>query len=122
MIDTGVPAAQILVSTSCAALPEAIALTRHAQDVGAWGTLLMPPFFFKGVADAGIVDGQNKLVPSVTFRIQNASQAEIAGVQINAIVRTATEPDAGGGPVGRARRVRALCGEPVYRKGGGVRA
>ena len=56
LIANGVPAAQILVSTSCAALPEAIALTKHAQDVGAWGVLLMPPFFFKGVSDAGIVD------------------------------------------------------------------
>jgi 4-hydroxy-tetrahydrodipicolinate synthase len=56
LIANGVPAAQILVSTSCAALPEAVALTKHAQDVGAWGVLLMPPFFFKGVSDAGIVD------------------------------------------------------------------
>lgn len=46
-----------------------------------------------GWYDAGIVDGQNKLVPSVTFRIQNVSQEAIDGVQINAIFRRVNEPE-----------------------------
>jgi 4-hydroxy-tetrahydrodipicolinate synthase len=62
LIAGGVPAARILVSVSCAALPDTIALTRHAQDVGAWGALLMPPFFFKGVSDAGIVDALAQVI------------------------------------------------------------
>ncbi len=49
-----------------------------------------------GWYDAGIVDGQNKLVPSVTFRIQNVSQEAIDGVQINAIFRRVNEPEAWG--------------------------
>lgn len=56
LITGGVPAARLLVSVSCAAMPDTLALVRHAQDVGAWGVLLMPPFFFKGVSDEGIVD------------------------------------------------------------------
>jgi 4-hydroxy-tetrahydrodipicolinate synthase len=68
LIGNGVPAAKILVSTSCAALPEAIALTKHAQDVGAWGTLLMPPFFFKGVGDAGIVDSYAQVLDACADR------------------------------------------------------
>ena len=55
LVAGGVPAARILVSTSAAALPDVIALTRHAQDIGAWGVLQMPPFFFKGVSDAGVL-------------------------------------------------------------------
>lgn len=49
-----------------------------------------------GWYDAGIVDGQNKLVPSVTFRIQNVSQEAIDGVQINAIFRRVDEQEAWG--------------------------
>ena len=40
-----------------------------------------------GFFDAGIVDGQNKLVPSVSFRLQNVSQEPIARVQVNAVFR-----------------------------------
>jgi len=68
LIAAGVPAARILVSVSCAAQPDAIALTRHAQDVGAWGALLMPPFFFKGVSDAGIVDALAQVIDAVADR------------------------------------------------------
>lgn len=68
LIAGGVPAAKILVSVSCAALPDTIALTRHAQDVGAWGVLLMPPFFYKGVSDAGIVDSYRQVLDAVADR------------------------------------------------------
>lgn len=56
LIKNGVPAAQIIVSTSCAALPETLALTRHAVSAGAHGCLMLPPFFIKGVTDEGIID------------------------------------------------------------------
>ncbi len=68
LIAGGVPASRILVSVSCAALPDTIALTRHAQDVGAWGALLMPPFFFKGVSDAGTVDALAHVIDAVAER------------------------------------------------------
>lgn len=65
LIAGGVPANKILVSTSCAALPDTLALTRHALDVGAWGCLMMPPFFFKGVTDQGIVDAYCQVIDGV---------------------------------------------------------
>jgi len=68
LIAAGVPAARILVSVSCAAGPDAIALTRHAQDVGAWGVLLLPPFYFKGVADAGLVDALSQVLAAAADR------------------------------------------------------
>jgi hypothetical protein len=49
-----------------------------------------------GWYDAGIVDGQNKLVPSVSFRIENVSQEPIEDVQINAIFRRVNEAEAWG--------------------------
>lgn len=56
LIARGVPAERIMVSTSCAALPETLALTRHAIDRGVHGCLMLPPFFFKGVSDQGVID------------------------------------------------------------------
>ncbi|MDB5932189.1 MAG: dihydrodipicolinate synthetase [Polaromonas sp.] len=56
LIANGIPAGQIIVSTSCAALPETLALTRHAVEAGVHGCLVLPPFFFKGVSDQGIID------------------------------------------------------------------
>lgn len=55
MIARSVPAERIMVSTSCAALPETLELTRHAIDAGVHGCLMLPPFFLKGVSDEGIL-------------------------------------------------------------------
>lgn len=63
-----VPVDRILVSVSCAALPDTVALVRHAQDIGAWGVLLMPPFFFKGVSDEGIVESYRQVLDATADR------------------------------------------------------
>jgi 4-hydroxy-tetrahydrodipicolinate synthase len=68
LVSGGVPASRILVSVSCAAVPDTVALVRHAQDVGAWGVLLMPPFFFKGVSDEGIVDSYRQVLDAAADR------------------------------------------------------
>ena len=65
LIAGGVPAERILVSTSCAALPDAIELTRHAVQVGAQGCLLLPPFFLKGVPDQGVIDAYAQVIEAV---------------------------------------------------------
>jgi hypothetical protein len=40
-----------------------------------------------GWYDAGIVNGQNKLVPSISLKLQNVSPEQIARVQINAVFK-----------------------------------
>ena len=69
LIKNGVPAAQIIVSTSCAALPETLELTRHAVQAHVHGCLMLPPFFLKGVSSEGIID-------SYRFVIDGVSQSE----------------------------------------------
>jgi len=46
-----------------------------------------------GWFDAGIVNGQNKLVPSVTFTLKNTSTQKLATLQVNALFRRVTEKD-----------------------------
>jgi hypothetical protein len=49
-----------------------------------------------GWYDLGVVNGQNKLVPSVSLQLQNISNEDISRVQINAIFRRVGEEQAWG--------------------------
>jgi hypothetical protein len=46
-----------------------------------------------GWFDAGIVNGQNKLVPSISFTLKNVSDQQLVALQINAVFRRVTEKD-----------------------------
>jgi 4-hydroxy-tetrahydrodipicolinate synthase len=65
LISRGIPADRILVHTSCAALPDTVALTRHALAEGAHHCLVLPPFFLKGVPDQGVIDAYRWIINSV---------------------------------------------------------
>src|SRR5215467_10962882 len=46
-----------------------------------------------GWLDAGIIEGKNKLVPTVAFRLKNTSQAPLVSLQVNAIFRRITDKE-----------------------------
>lgn len=86
LVAAGVPAGRILVSTSCAAIPDAIALTKHAVEVGARGVLLLPPFFLKGVPDQGIVDAYARIIDGVAddrLRVVLYHIPQVSGVPLS---------------------------------------
>ena len=43
-----------MVGTGAAAIADAVALTRHAAELGFAGALVLPPFYYKGVPDDGL--------------------------------------------------------------------
>src|SRR5437763_12973138 len=51
----GLPTTRLMVGTGAAALADAVALTRHAAELGFAGALLLPPFYYKGVPDEGLI-------------------------------------------------------------------
>jgi 4-hydroxy-tetrahydrodipicolinate synthase len=53
--DAGLPMDRLMVGTGAAAVADAVALTRHAAELGFAGALLLPPFYYKGVPDDGLV-------------------------------------------------------------------
>ncbi len=53
--DNGLPLDRLMVGTGAAAVSDAIALTRHAATLGFAGALVLPPFYYKGVPDDGLV-------------------------------------------------------------------
>jgi 4-hydroxy-tetrahydrodipicolinate synthase len=52
---SGLPIDRMMVGTGAAATADAIALTRHAAELGFAGALVLPPFYYKGVPDDGLV-------------------------------------------------------------------
>ena len=52
--DTGMPMNRLMVGTGAAAVSDAVALTKHAAELGFAGALLLPPFYYKGVPDDGL--------------------------------------------------------------------
>jgi len=89
LVAHGVPPERIIVSASCAALPDALALTRHAVQVGAYGVLLMPPFFLKNVPDQGVIDAYRWLIDQVDddrLRLVLYHIPQVSGVAVSQTV------------------------------------
>jgi 4-hydroxy-tetrahydrodipicolinate synthase len=53
--DAGLPLDRLMVGTGAASVADAVALARHAAELGLAGALVLPPFYYKGVPDDGLV-------------------------------------------------------------------
>jgi 4-hydroxy-tetrahydrodipicolinate synthase len=53
--DARLPLDRMMAGTGAAAVADAVALTRHAAELGFAGALVLPPFYYKGVPDDGLV-------------------------------------------------------------------
>ncbi|MBK1667515.1 hypothetical protein CKO28_05655 [Rhodovibrio sodomensis] len=60
-----VPGAKLLPGVGLPNLPETVELTRHALDHGCGGVLLLPPFFYKKIDDAGLYAYVRELIQRV---------------------------------------------------------
>jgi 4-hydroxy-tetrahydrodipicolinate synthase len=58
----GLPLDRLMVGTGAASVSDAIALTQHAAKLGFAGALVLPPFYYKGVTDDGLVNYIGALV------------------------------------------------------------
>jgi 4-hydroxy-tetrahydrodipicolinate synthase len=68
LIGDGISPKVLMPGTGCCALPDTVALTRHAVDAGCMGVLLLPPFYYKGVGDDGLFGGVSELIQRVGDR------------------------------------------------------
>jgi len=51
----GLPLERLMVGTGAASVSDAVALTKHAGELGFGGALVLPPFYYKGLPDDGLV-------------------------------------------------------------------
>jgi 4-hydroxy-tetrahydrodipicolinate synthase len=65
---SGLPLERMMVGTGAAALADAIALTRHAAELGFAGALVLPPFYYKGVHDDGLVAGVDAILAATATK------------------------------------------------------
>jgi 4-hydroxy-tetrahydrodipicolinate synthase len=65
---SGLPLERMMVGTGAAALADAIALTRHAAELGFAGALVLPPFYYKGVHDDGLVAGIDAILAATATK------------------------------------------------------
>ena len=54
LVEGGVDTRRMMPGTGCCALTDNVKLTAHAAKLGCAGTLMLPPFYYKGVSDDGI--------------------------------------------------------------------
>ncbi|MGH7247597.1 MAG: dihydrodipicolinate synthase family protein [Pseudomonadota bacterium] len=65
---SGLPLDRMMVGTGAAASADAIALTKHAAELGFAGALVLPPFYYKGVHDDGLFAYVEALVAATAAR------------------------------------------------------
>ena len=54
LVAAGIDGGRIVAGTGCCAIPDSVALTRAALEIGAAGALMLPPFYYKNVGDEGV--------------------------------------------------------------------
>jgi 4-hydroxy-tetrahydrodipicolinate synthase len=64
----GLPLERLMVGTGAAAIADAVALSRHAAELGFGGALVLPPFYYKGVPDDGLAAYIDTIITSTTER------------------------------------------------------
>jgi 4-hydroxy-tetrahydrodipicolinate synthase len=65
LVAAGLPPARMMPGTGCCALPDTVALTRRAVELGCAGALMLPPFYYKGVADDGLFASYSEVIQRV---------------------------------------------------------
>ncbi|HRK69180.1 MAG TPA: dihydrodipicolinate synthase family protein, partial [Hyphomonas sp.] len=65
LVDAGIPASRLIPGTGCCAIPDTVALSRHATAIGAAGVLVLPPFYYKGVSDDGLFAAYSEVIERV---------------------------------------------------------
>src|SRR3989338_877522 len=64
--DKAIPVSKALLGNGAASLFETIELVKAGLELGCPGFLICPPYFFKGIADQGVIDYYRQLIKHTT--------------------------------------------------------
>jgi 4-hydroxy-tetrahydrodipicolinate synthase len=95
VVHGGVPASVLVVGTGCCAVGDSVVLTRHALAAGCSRVLMLPPFYYKGVSDEGVVAAYSRTIDEVAddrlrvylYRIPQMSGVDISPAAIEELLR-----------------------------------
>mgnify|MGYP002725665572 CR=1 FL=1 len=65
LAEAGIPTDTLMPGTGSCALPDAIALTQVAMDIGAAGVLMLPPFYYKNPSDDGLFAAYSEVIQKI---------------------------------------------------------
>lgn len=65
LIEEGVEPEHIMPGTGSCAVPDAVAMTRHAVSLGCEGVLMLPPFYYKSPSNEGLYRYYAEIIESV---------------------------------------------------------
>ena len=65
LIDAGIDPKVIIPGTGLCNLPETIAISRHAVELGCAGVMTLPPFYFKSLGDDGYFEYFERLIEGI---------------------------------------------------------
>ncbi|HRF08684.1 MAG TPA: dihydrodipicolinate synthase family protein [Xanthobacteraceae bacterium] len=68
LVASGINPSQLLPGTGAASFGDAVKLTAHAAELGVKGSLLLPPFYYKGVSDEGLFDFVSEVIKRVNSK------------------------------------------------------
>jgi 4-hydroxy-tetrahydrodipicolinate synthase len=96
LVEAGVDPARMMPGTGCCALTDSVRLTAHAVKLGCAGTLMLPPFYYKGVSDEGLYRNYAEIVERVgdarlriyLYHIPQVSQVPISLKLIERLLKT----------------------------------
>ncbi|MDW8321788.1 MAG: dihydrodipicolinate synthase family protein [Armatimonadota bacterium] len=77
---------KVIAGTGCANLPETISLSRFAQQQGCDAILVIPPFYYKGVSEEGLIAYYMRLLDAVETPTLLYNYPGLAGVDITPAV------------------------------------
>jgi len=63
--ESGISPNQVMIGTGCCALTDSVDLTRHAVSLGCKKVLVLPPFYYKNMSDAGLFRSYAALIDRV---------------------------------------------------------
>ncbi len=92
MVANGIDPLQLIPGTGLTNLVDTARLTRHAVEKGCLGAMILPPFYFKGVADDGIYNYYRELIrlvdhPDLKIYLYHIPQVAGVGLSIDLVKR-----------------------------------
>jgi 4-hydroxy-tetrahydrodipicolinate synthase len=103
LVESGIDPTRIMPGTGCCSLVDSVRLSAHAVKLGCAGTLMLPPFYYKGVSDEGLYRSYAQIVERVgdprlriyLYHIPQVSQVPISLALIERLLDTFPQNVAG---------------------------
>ena len=85
LVENGMPTHRMMPGTGCVALPDSVRLTKAAVEMNCAGVLVLPPFYYQGVSDAGLFRSYAEIIEQVgdsRLKIYLYNIPQLTGIRI----------------------------------------